>query len=190
MRVVADVQPHRGHEGLERGVRRRDPDLPLPLRIGQAEDRVRHLVLGQLVGVVDDHAGPAGRADPAAVVVAEALVDRLEHVVRQLRELLVDRAERARVLREEDVGGRVVALLRDRRRELGAVAVADLDLDARLLLEPLEERLDELLLAAGIDDERVLVAAAPAATRQRQCAAAREQNDQPSSFTSPVSGTP
>ena len=92
------------------------------------------------------------------------LVDPLQHVVRQHRELLVDRAERAWVLREEDVGGRVVAFLGDRRRELGAVAVADLDLGARLLLEAVEERRDDLLLAAGVDDELVLVPAA-AATR-------------------------
>ena len=45
----------------------------------------------------------------------------------------VDRAERPRVLREEHVRRRVVALLGDRRRELGAVAVANVDLDSRLL---------------------------------------------------------
>ena len=98
-----------------------------------------------------------------------SLADAVQHVVGQLGQLLVDRAERAWILREEDVGGRVVALLGDRRRELRAVGVAHLDVDAGLLLEPLEERRDELLLAAGVDDQRVALAAVvPAAARQRE----------------------
>ena len=91
----------------------------------------------------------------------------------QLRELRVDRSERAGVLREEHVGRRVVAFLGDRRGELGAVAVAHLDFDAGLVVELLEERLDELLLAARVDRERVVRAAvAPAAAGEREAPSA------------------
>jgi hypothetical protein len=89
------------------------------------------------------------------VGVAEALVDPPEEVVRKLGEkaFLLHRAERARVLGEEDVGRARVALLGDRRGELRAVAEAHLDVGARLLLEHLEERLDDLLLAARVDGQ-------------------------------------
>ena len=134
------------------------PILPFHFGSVSVEDGVRNLVLRERVGVVRDHARAARGADPVAVRIAEARGHAVERCLRQLREqpFALDGAERARVLREEDVGGRVVALLGDRRRELGAVAVAHLDVDARLLLEALEERLDELLLAARVDDERLV----------------------------------
>ncbi len=147
-----------------------DPDLPLPLRVDEVEHRVGDVALAQLVGVVDDHACSPGRADPAAVGIAEPRVDPVEHGVGQRRELLLDRAERARILREEDVGGRVAALLGDRRGELGAVRIAHLDLDARLRFEALEERLDDLFLAARVDGERIARAlvVVPTAARQHE----------------------
>ena len=64
-----------------------------------------------------------------------------------------DGAKRACVLGEEHVGRARVAFLGDCCRELGAVAVAHLDVDAGLLLELLEERLDDLLLATRVHDD-------------------------------------
>ena len=104
-----------------------------------------------------------------SVGVAECARHAVEDLGGQLREqpLCLDGSERARVLGEEDVGGRVVALLGDRRGELGAVAVADLDVDAGLLLEPLEQRCDELLLAARVDRQLAVTAASAAPARGR-----------------------
>ena len=93
--------------------------------------------------------------------VGEALVDLRQGLGGELGEqaFLGDRPERACVLGEEDVGGRVLALLGDGRGELGAVAVADVELDAGLLLELLEEILDETLLPPGIDGDVAVLAA-------------------------------
>ena len=96
----------------------------------------------------------------------------LLHLVQRLRRelgqqaLLPDRAQRARVLREEDVRRRVVALLGDRRRELGAVAVADVDRDPGRLLELLEETLDEILLPTRVHRDVALLAAAAGEGKQ------------------------
>ena len=45
-------------------------------------------------------------------------------------------------------------------REVGGIAVAHVDRDPRLLGKLLEERADEVLAAAGVDRERVAIAAA------------------------------
>ena len=117
----------------------------------------------QLARVVGHDARARGHADPAALRVAVAL-GRLarRRAGGQRRELRLDRSERARVLREEDVGGRVVALLLDLRGQLGRVAVADLDLQARSRFsKSLTRSPIELLVAAGVDRQvGVLTAAA------------------------------
>ena len=156
-----------------------------PFHFGSVRSKTEsgNLVFGQLVGVVDDHARAARRADPATVRVAELPASTRSRVsVGQLCELRVDRAERARVLREEDVGRRVLALLGDRRRELGAVAVAHLDLDPGLLGELLEERRDELFLAAGVDGQRIV--GASSAARGREPPGRGRRRRPPSAFTS------
>ena len=77
----------------------------------------------------------------------------------------VEEADRARALGEEDVGGRPVAFLVDEQREVGGVAVADVDADAGLVGELLEEREDQLLLATRVDGEPV-TATGGGATRE------------------------
>ena len=54
--------------------------------------------------------------------------------------------------------GELVALRVDEQGEVGRVVVADVDADAGLLGELLEQRADQLLLAAGVDREPVAVA--------------------------------
>ena len=53
-----------------------------------------------------------------------------------------DRADRARLLGEEDVGGGVVALLDQGRGEVGGVAVADLDVAVGLGLVHVDRAAD------------------------------------------------
>ncbi len=146
-RVVTGGEAHGGHERLERRIRGSDSDSSLPLRLSQLEDGVGNLVLRERLGVVDDDARASGRAYPPALGVAKPLRDHLQDSVRERIELSLDRAQGARILRPENVRRGVLGLLCDRRRELGAVAVAHLDLDPRLVREQLEERGDELLLA-------------------------------------------
>src|SRR5690606_37208983 len=122
-------------------------------RIGEVEDRVGEVVLAQPLGVVDDDASPSGGADPATLVVTKPVRHAVELLVRQLDEATLGResAERASVLAEEDVGGRVVTLLEDLRGHLGGVAVADLHADAGGLLEVGDEGPDQLLVATRVD---------------------------------------
>ena len=78
-------------------------------------------------------------------------------------------------MRVEDVGRGGVTLLADRRRQLGRLAEAHVELDAGVLRELRVERLDELLLAAGVDDQLVPVGAAAGCCHERDRA---EQNRQ------------
>ena len=160
--LVALLEPHRGDHRLEGGVRGGNAEPPAPLGVGVVPDRVGQLLFGHGVRVVRDHARAPGRPHPVPFRVREALVDLGQGLGGELGEqaFLGDRPERARVLGEEDVGRRVLALLGDRRGELGAVAVADVELDAGVLLELLEEILDEALLAARVDGDVAVLAAA------------------------------
>ena len=94
--------------------------------------------------------------------IGEALVDLASVSAGELGEeaLGCDRPERAGVLGEEDVGRCVLALLGDGRGQLGAVAVANVELDAGLFFELVEKVLDEALLAARIDGDVAVLAAA------------------------------
>ena len=150
-----DRAAHRGDERLEAAVRRRPAEPALPVRVGEVEDRRRQVGLGQVAGVVGDDASPTADARPRAVRRPVAGIDEGEDVIGELRQPVLgrERPEGAGVLGEEDVGGAVVALLEDRRGELGGAAVADLDVDPALLLEAGEDRADELLAAAAVDDE-------------------------------------
>ena len=65
------------------------------------------------------------------------------------------RAQRAGVLGEEQVGGGGVTLGDELGGQLAAVAGAELDLDAGLLGELVEDPLDEGLVAAAVERERL-----------------------------------
>ena len=84
------------------------------------------------------------------------LGDEVEDVVGQRAEqaLLIEVADRAGRLGQEHVGRRLVALLGDQQRQIGGVAVADLDVDAGLLGEAIEDRLDQVLRPARVDRDR------------------------------------
>ena len=142
-----------GDEVLERGVGRRVSDAALPLRIGEVENRVGNVVLGEFVGVVDDGSGPAGQTDPVVVGGTQCRGDLFDQLVGQRHERVVRRqlAQEARPLGVVDVRRRVVALLLDEQQHLGGVAVADLGVDAGLLFEQIEEWPDEVLSATRVD---------------------------------------
>ena len=72
----------RGHERLERRVRRRPADAALPLLLRHVEDGLRQVARLQLALVVGDDARAAGEADPVAGVGAEARLDRVERLLR------------------------------------------------------------------------------------------------------------
>ena len=61
--------------------------------------------------------------------------------------------------------GRLVALLVDQQREVRRVAVADVDADAGVVGELLEQRLDQLLVAPRVDREAVVARAGARAER-------------------------
>jgi hypothetical protein len=94
--------------------------------------------------------------------------DSREQLPGQRRELRLDGPERARVLREEDVCGRVVALLGDLRGQLGGVAVANLDGQPAGLFEVLDQVADQRLVAAGVDRQVGVFAAASRDGRERE----------------------
>jgi hypothetical protein len=105
---------------------------------------------------------PVRDADPAAVAVAEAGVDLVEHAGLQLAEvpLAGQEAGRPRALGQEHVGRGPVALLVQQQGQLGRVAVLDVDGDAGLLVELLQQGPDQVLGAPGVDGQGVAVAAA------------------------------
>ena len=55
-RLVSLGEPHRRDERLERRVRRGDAYPSFPPRVREREDRIRDLVLGEGIGVVDEDA--------------------------------------------------------------------------------------------------------------------------------------
>ena len=108
---------------------------------------------------------------PAAIRGAVLRLDGAEGACRRgaRREHCGHLTEPARLLREEHVGRRAVALLEQRDRQLAGVAVANVHLDPRLLLEHVDERLDELFLAARVDRERIALRVAAAARERDHC---------------------
>ncbi len=153
--LVTLQDAHAGDERLEGGVGGCEADLALPLGLHHVVHAVGDLRLGDLAGVVRDDAHPPRQAHPVARPATVGLVHLVEARLRQLRQhaLLGQGAERTGVLREEQAGLGAVALLQDLRGQFGAVAVAHLDLGADGLLQLVEDRLDQLLVAPGVDDE-------------------------------------
>ena len=86
-------------------------------------------------------------------------------------ELIVAMEPRLRALglRDEEVGGAVVAFLEEGRGHLRCRAVAALDDDAGLFLELVEHRTDEVGRATGVDDEANLVVTAARRDQQGGC---------------------
>ena len=107
-----------------RGVRRRPAELAGPFRIDQGLDGIGQGGRIDGLGVVGEDASPGGGADPEPVAGAEALIDLVEQILRQRGKdaRLGQRAEGAGILGEIDIGRAVLALLEDRRRQLGRVA--------------------------------------------------------------------
>jgi hypothetical protein len=68
---------------------------------------------------------------------------------------LLDERHRGRVLGEEHVGGRRGALRHELVRQLAVTAVAQHDVDARVLRERLRPLLGELLVLRVVDHQRV-----------------------------------
>ena len=149
--VLAVDLAHGGDEGLEGAVGGRPADAAAPLGLGELEDRAGRV--GDALGGDDEDAGAARGADPLAVGVAEFGVDPVEQVAGQRGEGVGvgQRAERAGVLRVEDVGGAAVALFEDCDGHLGGAGVADVDLDSGFGLEALDQRADQALAAPGVD---------------------------------------
>ena len=166
-RLLALDVAHGRHEVLERAVGGRDADPAAVALAGEVEDRPRQLGLRDRVGVVDQHPLPAAHAGPEPLRVLEVGVDKVEHRPRQRRQEVPvgEVGGGARALPPEDVGRGAVALLGEQQGELGRVAVADVDRDALLLGEPLQQGADQVLGAPGVDRERLAVRSA-AARRQ------------------------
>ena len=156
-----------------------DADLALPLRVGELLVGDRVLLHALLRGV--DHARAHRDAVPVAFRIA---VLRRHHLVEHVR---LDRLRDAglhRVLEPADVDGEqhvgraVGALGLDALLEAGACR-DDVDLDAGVLGEGIEQRLDQLALAIGVDvdlarlGERAAGAAIDGGSRRRRCARAR-----------------
>jgi hypothetical protein len=126
---------------------------------GQVEHRVGKLGRVDHLGVVDQRAHATRQADPAAVGGGVALGHALDDLVGQGAQPAgrVEVADRAGALGDEDVSGRAVALLVDEERQVGRVAVADVDAHARLLREVLEEGSDQVLGPAAVDHQPLAV---------------------------------
>ena len=139
-----------GDERLEARFVRRDFDAAGPLGLGEGSHGGGHLVGGQLRAVVDDHPGAASDANPAGVGGGEAGRHGLRDVVRQVREQVgvAQCAERTGILGQEDLGGRLFALFQQQGAEFGRVALTHVDGDLGLGLELVDQRLNELLVAA------------------------------------------
>ena len=152
---IAEFQSHRGDEGLERCVGRSHTDLAPVLGGGEVHDARGHGGLRHRLAVVGDHPRPAGDAGPRAVGGPVRRGHGRGHAGRQRREEagVRNRAEGAGVLGEEDIGGRAVALLHQLSGEFGGRPVADLGVDARGLLEGLDQWSDQGLAAARVDHQ-------------------------------------
>ena len=155
--LVAIGHAQRSDEGLETGVGRCNRDLVFPDRVGQVEDGCRHLVGSELLGVVCDDAGATADSNPCAI--SGAIVGRhgVDDIVGQCGQEALggDCTECAGVLSEVHLRGGGVTLLDHLSGEFGRIAVARLDRDSRFLGELSEERADELLTSAGVDDQAV-----------------------------------
>jgi hypothetical protein len=151
-------KPEGGDECLERAVGRGPAESTLPFGVRELEYGVREILLAQSLRIVRYDPRPARDADPSAVRVAEPLLYSLQDLPGQRAQKLPVGygSQRPGVLGEKDVRGTVRALFQDGRGELRRVPVANLDVYAALLLEPLDDRAYQLLVAPGVHDQRTL----------------------------------
>ncbi len=145
-----------GDEGCEQGVvvdvlAGADADLALPFRIGEFLVGDRVLLHALLRGV--DHARAHRDAVPVAVRVAKARRDDLVELVGidRLRDVrLHGIVQAADIDGQQHVGRAVGAFGLDALLEAGARR-DDIDLDAGVLGESVDQRLDQFRLAIGVD---------------------------------------
>ena len=155
--------------------------------VGEVEHRVGQVGAGRRGRCCRRACARGPTARPSCRRGAVALGHQVDHVVGQGREPAggVEEAHRAGALGDEHVGRGAVALFVDEQCEVGRVAVADVDADPRLLGEVLEQRADEVLGAAAVDDEAVAVAAAAGTDRGSQ---GRQRDKRPDRPSSPAHG--
>ncbi|EAU69958.1 hypothetical protein STIAU_5600 [Stigmatella aurantiaca DW4/3-1] len=148
-------QPQRRHERLERAVGGRPANAALPRRLREALNPSGQLLWLHLGGVVGHHTGPAAQTDPERLGRAEARVHLLHlRLGQRLKQLgLRQRSERARILGDEHVRGRLRPLLHQRGDQLRRLAIAHLHLDARLGGEGFVEGPHEALIASGVNGQ-------------------------------------
>src|SRR5690606_21280918 len=101
----------RGQVRQERSVGRDKAQSLLPFGSGHFEQRGGQVVFRQHVGIVRDHSRAARHADPLAFSRAKTRLNAVQNVRGQRGETVVvgRQTERPGILREEYVGGRVLA---------------------------------------------------------------------------------
>ena len=136
------------------------PHLPVHFGSWQVHDRLRQLGLGDLARVVDEHGGARRDADPLCRSTGRTPSRpgpgsrRRPGASRPAFWTVVIAGEFS--VRNTSAGDSA-ALLDDLGAHRGVVAVADLDLDAGLLLELLGPRLGEVLVLGAVDRQLVRV---------------------------------
>ena len=144
---------------------------PVELGVGQVEDRVGQVGLGDQLGVVDERPHPAGEPDPAAVVGAgprPGTRSSTSSGSSPSRPCWSRKPTAPGLWERNTSAGELSPSSLDEQGEVGGVAVADVDVDAGLLGELLEQRADEVLGAAGVDGD----------ARRRRCVHAGEPGDE------------
>ncbi|MNE43316.1 hypothetical protein D3C80_1374860 [compost metagenome] len=151
------LRQQRADDGLEVRTGRRCSPAALPVRAGQVEQRFGQVLLGQLVLVVDEHRGAGG--DPHPLAMRRTIGRRhLRHGLRSDRREqagIVHQHHRRRVLGEEHIGRRRAALLHDLVAHLAVAAIAQGDLDARVLAEAFHPGLGQRGVLGVVDDDAV-----------------------------------
>jgi hypothetical protein len=133
----------------------------------QVEHRVGEVLRAHRVAVVGQHAEAGRDRGPPLVRRGEAGRAIRQRVGQLGQQAVVDGvAQGAGRVRPKHIGRRLVALLLERGQQLRVGAVAHADRHVRLLSVLLDERINEGLAAARVDDELVLLL--PAASEQGQ----------------------
>ncbi len=154
-RGLALAVDDRGHDGLEVRLAGSQAQLALPLGVGQVHHRGGEVGRLQLRGVVDDGRHPSRHAHPVTVggVVLRRHPGQGGRVELGQEVLLLQGHQGRRVLGVEHVGRRARALLLDLLGQHVLVVGPDLDLDARLGLEGLDQRIGGLLVLAAVEGQ-------------------------------------
>ena len=129
--------------------------------VGELEHRLREIGAGHRVEVVDQHTLASGEPDPGARLRAVLWRRQVEHLGADGAEQApaLEEADRAGRARQEHVGRGAVPLLGEQQGQIGGASPAGLDLGAGLAGEGLQGRADEVLGAAGVDNDAAAAAA-------------------------------